>query len=211
MGSFARIRTRETGANSTMEQSIDYDELDAALRRCGSTWDVATVHGLLCSRLAAEGAAAGAGWLSQVLQDVDSNNALRHECEVLLDAVYGSSYRQLAERLSEFVLLLPDDSAAAADRATALAHWCEGFLHGLVSGQRNAAVRDRLAKEPLADLIKDMLEITRADAEDDGDGEDFEAAYAELVEYVRVAAQLAYEELADVRAATDDRPDDQLH
>lgn len=194
-----------------MEQRIEYEELEAALRRCGSTWDVAQAHGLLCSRLAAEGAEAGHGWLQQVLEGVDSANALRQECELLLDHVYSMSYRQLAERLSAFELLLPDDAADATRRATALAHWCEGFLHGLVSGQRNEAVRDKLAKEPLADLIKDLLQITRAVADDDTAAEDNEQAYAELVEYVRVAAQIAYEELADVRHAAAPGDADPLH
>ncbi len=196
-----------------MEQRIDYDELDAALRRCGSTWDVATVHGLLCSRLAAEGAEAGQGWLLQVLEGVDNSHAQRPECEELLDSVYASSYRQLEERQSGFLLLLPEDDTPATVRTAALAHWCEGFLHGLVSGQRDEAVREVLSKEPLADLIKDLLQITRADAEEDADDDDTEAAYVELVEYVRVAAQLAYEQLSDVRngePAADDSAD-RLH
>jgi len=185
-----------------MEQTIDHDQLEDALRRCGSTWEVAQAHGLLCSRLAAEGAEAGPDWLNQVLEGVDASNALRQECEMLLDVVYGNSYRQLAERQPEFELLLPDDHATVAQRTAALAHWCDGFLHGLVSGQRNDAVRDRLAKEPLADIIKDMLQITRADVDEDDNDEDNEQAFAELVEFVRVGAQLAYEDLAELR---DDR------
>lgn len=199
-----------------MQAPIDYDELNDALRRCGSTWEVAQVHGLLCSRLAAEGQAAGHGWLQQVMEGVDSNNALRQECESLLDAVYGASYRQLAERQSEFVLLLPDDDSPADARARALAFWCEGFLHGLVSGQRDNEVRDKLAQEPLADVIKDLLQITRAVADDDDPDEVNEEAWVELVEYVRVAAQLAYEELAPIRDAGGDDarpagPDDVVH
>lgn len=187
-----------------MEQPIDYDQLNDALRRAGSTWEAAPVHGLLCSRLAAEGAAAGPGWLAQVLEGVDANNAPGKEAALLLDALYGESYRQLAERQSDFTLLLPDDETAADERARALAHWCEGFLHGLVSGQRNDAVRDRLAREPLADMIKDLLQITRATAEDEESDEVTEEAWVELVEYVRVAAQLAYEELAELRNAAED-------
>ena len=50
-----------------------------------------------------------------------------------------------------------------------------------------------------------MLQITRASADDESDTESDEQAYAEIVEYLRVAAQLAYEELADLRhAAADD-------
>lgn len=182
-----------------MDQQIDYDELEGALRRCGSTWEVAQVHGLLCARLAAEGVAAGQGWLQQVLEGVDPANASRGECENLLDSVFGSSYQQLAERLSEFELLLPDDSNDADTRTRALAFWCEGFLHGLVSGQRNDSVREKLSKEPLADVIKDLLQITRAVADEDESDETNEQALVELVEFVRVGAQLAYEELAELR------------
>ncbi|MEQ8205780.1 MAG: UPF0149 family protein, partial [Woeseia sp.] len=182
-----------------MEQAIDYDELEAALRRCGSTWEVAQAHGLLCSRLATEGAPAGQAWLEQVLDGVDAGNAARAECEAMLIAVHGSSYQQLSERQSAFNLMLPDEYASTSARAEALGHWCEGYLHGLVSGQRNDKVRERLSVEPLADLIKDMLQITRAAADDEGADDETEAAYVELVEYVRVAAQLAFEELADVR------------
>lgn len=187
-----------------MDQRIDYDELEGALRRCGSTWEVAQVHGLLCSRLATEGAAAGQGWLQQVLEGVDPANASRDECEKLLDAVYGGSYRQLAERQSDFELLLPDDSTDADSRTRALAFWCEGFLHGLVSGQRNDQVREKLSQEPLADIIKDLLQITRAVADEDESDETNEQAYVELVEFVRVAVQLAYEELAELRNQGDD-------
>ena len=58
--------------------------------------------------------------------------------------------------------------------------------------------------------VRDMLEITRAAAGEGDDAESDEAAYAELVEYLRVAAQLTYEELAEIRqpAAGDDEADD---
>ncbi len=187
-----------------MEHTIDHDELELALRRCGSTWEVAQAHGLLCSRLASEGPAAGADWLAQILQGVAADDASRPECETLLDALFGESYRQLAERQSDFALLLPDEMASAELRAAALGHWCEGFLHGLVSGQRNERIRERLATEPLADIVRDMLQITRAAADAGDSDEANERAYAELVEYVRVAAQLAYEELADLRDTAED-------
>ena len=98
-----------------------------------------------------------------------------------------------------FEPLLPDDEEPTPVRAAALAHWCEGFLHGLVSAEHGDALKERLAAEPLADIIRDMLEITRAGADEDGDSDSDEEAYAELVEYLRVAAQLTYEELAEMR------------
>lgn len=183
-----------------MEKSVDYDQLDDALRRCGAGWDASQVHGLLAGRLATAGAEAGFEWLSQVLEGTDANNALTDECEGLLRTLFETTYRQLAERQSEFEPLLPDDQDATSDRASALAHWCEGFLHGLVSADHGDALKERLAAEPLADIIRDMLEITRAAADEDTDGESEDIAYTELVEYLRVAAQLTYEELAELRA-----------
>jgi len=180
-----------------MEQPIQHDELDLALKRCGATWDAAQTHGLLSGRLAIAGAESGFEWLSQVLDGTDSSDAMRNECEVMLRTLFESTYRQLSERQSEFEPLLPDDQDSTAVRAAALAHWCEGFLHGLVSSDHGEALKERLAAEPMSEIIKDMLQITRA--VDDDDSEADEQAYSELVEYLRVVAQLTYEELVEFR------------
>lgn len=185
-----------------VKQVMDYEELEVALRRCGSTWEAAQVHGMLCSRLATAGPAAGQDWMLHVLDGVEANSDMRAECETMLESLFGSSYQQLSERQSAFMPMLPDEFTPAEVRALALGQWCEGFLHGLVSGQSDDRIREKLASEPLAELIKDLLQISRAAVDDDDEGEETETAYTELVEYVRVAAQLAYEELADIRDGT---------
>ena len=195
-----------------MTIDVDHDLIDQALRRSGSTWGAAQAHGLLAARLAVADAAGAGEWLSQILEGTDPANALRAETEALLTALFETTHGQLSRRQSEFVPLLPDDSEAPAIRAGALAEWCEGFLHGLVASDYLGAVgnsfgnslRERLAAEPMADIIRDLLQITRAAADEDADEETNESAYAELVEYLRVAAQLAYEELSELRATTTD-------
>ena len=188
-----------------MEQAIDHNSLDAALRRCGSTWGAAQTHGLLSGRLAIGGADSGFGWLSQVLEGAGEHDAGRGECEAMLSALFETTYRQLSERMSEFEPLLPSDEDTTETRAAALAQWCEGFLHGLVSAHHGDALKKRLAADPMADIIRDMLQITRAAVDADSDTEADEEAYAEIVEYLRVAAQLTYEELADLRHASEDK------
>ncbi len=182
-----------------MERSINHDELDTALKRYGATWDAGQAHGLLCGRLAILGADAGICWLDQVLEGSDSDNALRRECEVLLDAVYAYTHRQLADRQSEFQPLLPDLADSTMIRVEAIARWCEGYLHGLVSGSPDDRLKERLASEPLSEIVKDMLQITRATIDEETGDATNEFAYAELVEYIRVAVQLTYEELAGFR------------
>ncbi len=181
------------------DQATNHGELDEALRRCGSSWNAGQTHGLLCSRLSVAGADGAQRWFEQVLSETDPNNALRAECETMLDALCASTWRQLVERQSEFELLLPDDGDSTASRAEAMGQWCEGFLHGLVSEKHSESLKKCLAEDPLADIIRDMLQITRAMSDDD-EAEEEENAYAELVEYLRVAAQLTYEELADFRS-----------
>jgi len=185
-----------------MGSEVDYGSLNDALRRCGASWDAAQAHGLLSSRLAVGGAGAGADWLQQVLEGTSESDALRAECAGLLNTLFQDTLRQLSERLSEFEPLLPDDSDSASRRASALARWCEGFLHGLVSIDHGEALKQRLGRDPLADIIRDMLQMTRAAADEESDDETNEAAYAEIVEYVRVAVQLAYEELAEFRGGS---------
>ncbi len=185
-----------------MDEKVDHDALEDALRRCGANWDAAQTHGLLTGRLAVSGVAAGPDWLVQVLEGTDERNAQRVECQQMLDTLYQATHWQLSERLSEFMPLLPDDQTDAVLRTAAMAHWSEGFLHGLVSAQQGDALRDRLAAEPLSDIIRDILQITRAELDEATDAETNEAAYVELVEYLRVAAQLAYEELAEIRNAS---------
>lgn len=189
-----------------MDEKVDHDALDDVLKRCGASWNAAQTHGLLTGRLAIAGVAAGPDWLIQVLEGTDENNAVRLECQKTLDTLYQSTFWQLSERLSEFVPLLPDDDSDAENRTTAMAHWCEGFLHGLVSAKHGDELRNRLAAEPLADIIRDMLQITRAEFDDAADEETNETAYFELVEYLRVAAQLAYEELSEIRHGVDSSP-----
>ncbi len=87
----------------------------------------------------------------------------------MLDTLYQATFWQLSERLSEFAPLLPDDDSDARLRTAAMAHWCEGFLHGLVSAAHGDTLRTRLAAEPLADIIRDLLQITRADVDGDDD------------------------------------------
>jgi yecA family protein len=183
-----------------MEYSVDYGELDRMLARAGAHWGAGQAHGLLCGRLAAGGADARQGWLNQVLEGTDANNALRGEVRPVLEALFDYTYRQLSARQSAFQPLLPEETERVEDRVEGLAHWCEGFLHGLVTSRGAQAHKDKLAAEPLSEIIKDLLQLTRATADPDEDEETNETAYSELVEYVRVSTQLVYEEMAEFRS-----------
>ena len=181
-----------------MSNFPEHSHIEDLLAAAGSSWSASQAHGLLCGRIAIAGSAGAGQWMALVLEESDSSNALNQERAQMLQQLADDTWRQLSERQSEFLLLLPDESSELGEVVAALAEWCEGFLHGLVAQAEHQAVKDKLAAEPLSGIIKDLLEITRADAESIDDDENQEA-FTELFEYVRVTTQLIYEEMSSLR------------
>ena len=98
----------------------------------------------------------------------------------------------------EFEPLLPDDEQPLNGRANALALWCTGFLYGLGTGH----ISDLEALNgDVGEIVRDFTEISRATGDDADADESNEQAYAELVEFIRVAAQVVFEELLPLRRA----------
>lgn len=194
-------RARAGKYERTMSATIDHYSAEAMLRRSGSSWTASQSHGLLCGRLCVLGADGVSDWLGQVLEESDPANALAAEGASQLGELAENTYRQLAERQSEFEPLMPDESEPLGTITQALAEWCEGFLHGLVTNVQAQSLKDKLAAEPISSIIKDMLEISRAEAGDDEGESGDEEALTELIEYLRVTTQLVYEELSAMRHA----------
>jgi len=116
----------------------------------------------------------------------------------ILQELYDSSANQLEDFLFEFQLLLPADSEDLPTRAEALTLWCQGMLTGLKLAQ--VQIVDREASE-MTEAINDLIEIAKMNYEDVVANEEDEAAYAELVEYVRVAIILIYQDMREAETS----------
>ncbi|MBT8131844.1 MAG: UPF0149 family protein [Gammaproteobacteria bacterium] len=127
-------------------------------------------------------------WIAHITGGGDSLDDCREALEKLRDTVA----REMAGEQLEFDLLLPDDEADLAERTDALAHWCQGFLYGLTVGGISA---DKAMPDDVAEVVSDFAKLTEAEHSGDS-SEDDERNYFELCEYVRVGAQLVYEELS---------------
>jgi len=145
-------------------------------------------HGLLCG-LVCRGAVDSADeFLDQAAAMqlvVEPADALRAS---LVEA-WESTLAQLEDEYMGFRLWLPEDDEPLEERTIALAQWCSGFLAGLGSGGQLDAL-----SEDSREAIDDLQQIARAEMSAgadaaSGDGlEEDEAAYTEIVEYVRVVA-----------------------
>ena len=167
----------------------DYTTLGEALLRTGFAQSAAEYHGALAGALCVQGARY-VNPLTLVERDdpADDTAALQslHDLRDQLAA-------ELADSSGIVNLLLPDDDTPLAQRTVALGEWCEGFLLGLAS---RAGLNLKIASPELREIVADLTQFTAIEFSDGDDLESEEAAYAELVEYVRVGLQLIFVELS---------------
>ncbi len=166
------------------------EEMQAALEAAGCRWGASEAHGTLLGLACVDAHTPVARWVGEIDRASEAPEGAAHRAmsdlgERALAPLRGGEF--------EFSPLLPDDDAGLIDRTGALAQWCQGFLYGLALTGFDPK-RDGTGDVP--EVLADMAEITRAQFGDDQSLEEGEAAYAELVEFVRVAVQLVYYELA---------------
>ena len=186
-------RERLTNHNSSM-LAATYDEFVRVLRDARALPDPAEAHGTLAGALCSSRDYGLIEWLHEILpEDSPDEEALQSS---VLQNVYDSLVRTLAGNDADFEPLLPDDDAPLMVRADALSQWCQGFLYGLGSGP--AADPSKVSVEA-GEIIRDFTEITHVGVDAGDDTEENEAAFAEVVEFVRVGVQLLFVEFAPAR------------
>lgn len=173
--------------------SITLPELAGLLAGAGATASASECHGALCGALCVHDSYSADRWL----QDLAPNQPLRAEEERFATLIQDTRASLYSDQMS-FQPLLPDDDVPMAARTEALADWCEGFLYGLSTG---ALGRHSRTSGDVEEVLRDFAEISRAAPDEADSEEENEAAYAELVEFVRVGVQLVHDELADLREA----------
>ena len=185
----------------------DFATFEARLGGCRSESDPAELHGSLCSLICIYGPAAADIWYGQSLAGADADSRYLAECSDYMSQIFMYTHNALDAAELDFALLLPDEYAPVADRTRSMALWAAGFLHGLGTGADVPELRERLAQDPLQEIVQDMVAISQASDADSTDAEDSEqteeaaeVALLELYEYLRVALQLSYEELTVIRA-----------
>ncbi len=176
---------------------LDFDQVQSALERLGSTADAAESHGTLCALLIDN--APCANWLGHTLDELpDKGDVLANEQLGLLEQLYEHTSAQLNDEELNFELLLPDESEDFGLRLLGLSAWCQGFLYGF--GVFRAGVEDSLDDET-RECLSDLLEISKL-SHDEEASEDAELQYAEIVEHVRIAALILNESLNPLKSSS---------
>ena len=170
-----------------------YSAFAALLSNAGQSVSPAELHGLLLGRTCAGAGFDRDSWLAcaSEMLDLDSD-------ERIAQALAGLQLMLKTELESgelSLVLLLPADEAPLAERAAALGQWCQGFLagFGLTAREGTLSAEGREVLEDLAAIarIEEALE----------ESEDAESDYMEVMEYMRVAPLLLFNESGGLGAA----------
>jgi uncharacterized protein len=176
-----------------MMSEIRFKDFEDVLAAAGGLADAAEAHGSLCGALCSVSPYKMQDWINEILPD---GAALSEESAAMIERVFTATATSFGEQGMEFEPLLPDDDQPLNGRANALALWCTGFLYGLGTGY----VSDLEALSgDVGEIVRDFTEISRATGDEAEGDESNEQAYAELVEFIRVAAQVVFEELLPLR------------
>ena len=161
--------------------------------------DGAEAHGSLCGQLCVLGDLGGRAWLAEVLPPFKGKEGWNTEARHQLKALWSRTLEALEGSDMAFQLLLPEDDLPLADRVDSLALWCHGFNQALALAGRNGEAEVELATGNTEEIVRDFSALAQMSVGDEATDGEGEAAYAEIIEYVRVGVQLVYEECTLIR------------
>lgn len=170
-----------------MNNYPDYDLVNDALTRIECEQDAAEQHGQLCALLCLIESITLEQWLGIAMPKGEKGDALAAETRSILTEIYDETKQSIDSEVFDFQLLLPDDDMMLSTRLQAVSHWCQGFLMGIT----HAGITDieKLASN-LPEIVRDFVEISRAENFEIENSEEDEASYVEISEFVRMGTLL---------------------
>ncbi len=162
-----------------------YNACNAIILEIDPELSAAEAHGMATGMLCINEQADSTSWLNELKANAvnPSNNN-----DALLVRLFDETQKLLSSDDYEYDLFLPEDDHDLIDQTEALKNWCRGFLYSMGSISSNTAY-----SEDVLEILKDITEFTKLDS--DVEGEEDEAAFVELTEYLRSAVFLLKAEL----------------
>jgi len=175
----------------TIQDTNAHARVQRVLEDVGSRVLASESHGMLCGMVSGPESADRARWIARVLEGTEPSGAPARACLETLVWLFDETLREMEDENFGFHLLLPAEDEPLTARAMALGLWCQGFLYGI--GTAGLGKDSKLLPE-VGEALSDLSEIAQIEFQVDG-GEADEQAYAEVVEYVRMASLLLMETL----------------
>lgn len=174
----------------------EYKQIKNALTSVQSPYSPEDCHGMLCAMLIVNNSLKFKRWLDEICTHTRSEHEITSSEQDALSILYDQTRQELNDALLNFSLLIPEENSSLSERVSSLKKWCDGFLFGLAL----AGVKDMSQlPEDSFEIMQDIVTISQA-SEGDEEDEMNEAAYLDIVEYVRMGVLLVNEELQPINS-----------
>jgi len=176
------------------ETTLSYEAIDDELMRLDAVAEASEAHGTLCGMICISGKGDIKNWLTHVLEDQNSDKFPSSESESILVSLHNRTVAELTEQNYQLELLIHSDDDPLGVRIDDLCNWCQGFLYGL-----SLAGLTDIKKLPTeaSEILQDMMDISKAGYDSEEDEEENEAAFAEIVEYLRIGTYVIFSTFND--------------
>ena len=175
---------------------MNFEYVDQIRQKAGISIDVSEYHGKICACLCFENLEAETLLPEEINADISSLSSETMKLKDVLLGLIAETLEKLNDTEMTFYPLLSPDSESLTNRTLSLSSWCGGFIDGFDF----AIVQKNISMNPaeqgiISEIIDDFSQISKLTSASvmNEDGE--ELAYMEVLEYVRVGAQLIFEEL----------------
>ncbi len=192
-------------------QAPGYEELSACLNANNSDLTAAESHAVICGLLSCQSRLDAEEWSRRILSgELESDpgegrpGSHIHEQDIeMFKRLIADTEQQLADPELGFLPLLPDDDDTIEERSAALGEWCHGYLYGLSLG---GLKEFKHLSEQAQEFARDIVEISSLEVADE-ESEANEAAFFEVVEYLRMGVLMMRDEIAPPQTSGGDQPD----
>jgi uncharacterized protein YgfB (UPF0149 family) len=169
---------------------VSFDQLADLFVQQSALHSPSELHGYLCGQLATGARLSLESWFQAAQQQIGIEEVPTATLRASLSLMYQVTLAQLEQAGFDLQPLTPDEDHALAQRAEALGLWCHGFLCGYALARGKPA---EALTEDARDGLNDLAQIAQI-AVDESDGEESEANFMEIHEYVRMVALLIFSE-----------------
>lgn len=166
-------------------EPINYEQLDEQLQPLGILINPSELQGLLCGQFCGGARPDETQWLLEAVEELDFTQAPDERVREALVRLYRDTREQLAQSGFGLQLLLPADEGEITRRVHCLGQWCHGFLVGFGSAGQAG---DRDLTGEAREALEDLAAVAQVDLDEEESARAAERDYAEVVEYVRMAA-----------------------
>lgn len=165
-----------------------YQALNQALHQQQIGMTAAELHGLICGILC--GGNQDSSWKPLVYDLTNEGMAYTMPLSQQTEELYQETNAVLQNDEFDFQILIPDEGITLFEQVDELAAWVNHFLLGLGM----VVPKLEALKGDVQEVITDLRGIGQLGYDEDEDLEELEQAFVEVIEYVRMAALLCYNE-----------------